>query len=296
LGSQFAWFFDAVTGALILIFIYVGGKRGFVRSFLMIAGYFLSLVAAYYVSRAAAPVIYDKLLSERIVSAIEEKIENINVADEVKKALNLESMGVTLEDEEVKSVVENSSGNLGEEIRQYILQKTGVDISQNEIMENLKKVFNENIYGAYIKALPGYMTKTSSAEYSDSGLISSAMKAFASGKTDAARYIEQTVVKGSIIAVLEPVLFILVFTIAMIAVKIVTRLFSVVNKVPFIGTVNSIFGALLGAAEALLVIYIIAVIINIVIYLSGSEMIVFNDETIQNTYLFKYIYNFKLIK
>ncbi len=295
MGSQFAWFFDAFTVALILIFMYVGGKRGFIRSFLMIAGYFLSLVAAYYVSRATAPIIYDKLLSERIVSSIEGKIENINVADEVKKALNLEGSGVTLEDEEVKSVVENSSGNLGEEIRQYILQKTGVDISQNEITENLKKMFNENIYGEYIKSLPEYMTKNS-AQYSDSGLISSAIKAFASSKADAARYIEQTVVRGSIIAILEPILFILVFTIAMIAVKIVTRLFSVVNRVPFIGTVNSLFGALMGVAEALLVVYIIAVVINIIIYLSGSEMIVFNDETIQNTYLFKYIYNFKLIK
>lgn len=298
LGIQFAWFFDAVLVALLLISLYIGGKRGFIRSVLMIAGYILSFAAAYFVSTTAAPIIYEKFAQEKIVSVIETNIGNINVTGEIKNALGLDEMGITVEDEEINQVIANNSGDLSEDIRQYISQKTGgAEVSKEDIDTKLKDIFDNSVISGFIDTLPSYMTETVTEYMTKSNdVMSNTLKALTSTKAEAAQYIEANIVRNSVIPIIKLLLFILVFTIAIIIVKMITRLFSGFNRVPIAGSINVFLGAILGLAQGIAIVLIIAVILHILVALSNDEMIVFNSQTIQNTYLFKLFYNFKLLK
>lgn len=298
MGTQFAWFYDAVAAALLLIFLYAGGKRGLIRSVLMVIGYILAVFAAQFVSKTAAPILYEKFAQEKIVSIIEENIENINITNEIKKVLGFETLGITVEDEEIKNIISSNSGDLSEDIRLFISEKTGgVEVPKADIDEKLNTAFNSSFISSFIDTLPGDIAEAFSAYFQQgSQKISETIKVLTTSSADAAKYIEINIVRNSILPIIRLLIFILVFTFAVIVVKMITRLFSGFNRVPLAGPVNMLLGAVLGLAEGLAVLYLISLILHALIILSGDSMIVFNNQTIQNTYLFKFIYNYKLLR
>ena len=105
MGTQFSWFYDVLTVALIVGFLYVGGKRGFIRSVILIAGYVISFILAFAISKSAAPVIYEKFVQPRIVSAIEKNIEKVDITTEIKKALGLDTLEIDIPKEELISFI-----------------------------------------------------------------------------------------------------------------------------------------------------------------------------------------------
>ena len=297
MGIQFAWFFDVVVVALLLAFLYIGGKRGFIRSVIMIAGYIISFILAFFISSTASPMIYEKYVQKNVVTMVEHNINNIDIAGEVQKSLGLESMGITVDKQEINDVIAKSNGDLSGDIRNYISKKTnGYDVPKAEIDSKLQSIFNSSVADRFINSLPSYMTDTAK-EYLSKGnqTISETLKAFTSTKTDAAKFVEKNIIRGSVIAIIKLLVFIIVFAVALIIVKLISRVFSLANKIPIAGTINALLGSALGLLQAIAIILIIAIILHILIALSNDEMIIFNTQTIQKTYLFKLFYDFKLI-
>ena len=296
--TQFEWFYDVAVAALLLIFLYVGGKRGFIRSVLMLVGYIVSFAAASFVSSVATPILYEKFAQDKIVSIIEGNIENINIMNELKSVLGLDKLGITVQDEEINSLLSSNSGDLSGDIQQFISEKTGgMEISKEEIDGKLQTVVNSSFVSRFISNLPGNMAEALN-EYTEksSQTLSESLKVLTSTKADAAKYIETNIVRNSLMPIIKTLIFILVFTFTLIIVKMITRLFSGFNRIPIAGSINAFLGALLGLAQGLAVVLLIALVVHVLVVLTSDELIVINTQTIQNTYLFKLFYNFKLLK
>lgn len=298
MGTEFSWFYDAVTAALLLVFIYVGGKRGFIRSFIMIAGYLLSFAAAYFISDTATPVVYEKFAQDKIVSIIEDKIENINITSEVKNALDLDALGITVQDEEIRGLISSNSGDLSQDIQSFVAEKSGgTEISKSDIDEKLQSVFSNSMVTSFLDGLPAsIMDAWNTYIQKSSRVVSDTLRVLNASKTDAAKFVEVNIVREPLIQAMQLLIFIVVFTFALFIVKMIARLFSGFNRVPIAGSINALLGAALGLLQGLVVVLLIALILHVLIFLSSNEMIVINTQTIDNTYLFKLFYHYDLLK
>ncbi len=90
--------------------------------------------------------------------------------------------------------------------------------------------------------------------------------------------------------------FIVLFVLCLIAVRIVSKLAKFINKIPLIGSFNKGGGALLGLVAGIIAVFVFANIAKAVSYTkaASNEDFIFNEANIQNTVVFKHIYNFKV--
>ena len=116
-------------------------------------------------------------------------------------------------------------------------------------------------------------------------------------KEDGAKELTEVAVKPIVVTIIEIIIFIIAFTLLMIIVKILSNIISkTINFVPLVGTANKILGGVLGLAQGAFIVLILTLIIKALVSITNNELTMFNSSTIEETYLFKLIYDLKLFK
>lgn len=298
MGTQFAWYYDVVVAAILLIFLYIGGKRGFLKSFVLIAGYIAAFLLSYFVSSIASPIIYEHTLQPKITEIITEKIDNIDILGELKKSLDSEELGITFENDELSAVIKESSGNLGEDLESYITGKfSNVNVKSEDIDAKLQEIVNSEVVDDFLGSLPAYM-QAPVKEYVDKSqeTLSAAVKSLVGTKAEAAAYIEESFVREGIITMIKIIIFMVLFSLIMILVRAISGGLSAVNKIPVAGSLNTFLGMVLGLIQGVVILLIVALVLRVLISFTGNQMIVLNTQTIDETYLFRYFYDIELLK
>ena len=112
---------------------------------------------------------------------------------------------------------------------------------------------------------------------------------------DFARAITDDMVRPFLLVPIRALIFTVLFVIIIITLNITAKLLQGINEIPIIGGVNKFLGALAGVVEALIVIFLVCIFIQIIIVLSGNELIFLNTMTIDETFVFKKIYYFEFL-
>jgi uncharacterized membrane protein required for colicin V production len=98
-----------------------------------------------------------------------------------------------------------------------------------------------------------------------------------------------------IIGLINAVVFIIVFMVLIIVTRILLAVFKQLDKNIVIEKFDGLLGGVLGLVEAGIVLFIIVIAVKLLMILGDSNMVLFNQETIERTKLFKYIFNLKFI-
>lgn len=89
---------------------------------------------------------------------------------------------------------------------------------------------------------------------------------------------------------------ILVFVISLVALKILDKVLSGVVKLPLIKNMDKLGGIIFGIVNAAVILFIASAVISLVIpFASGNSAAALNQSAVDNTFVFKYIYNFNPI-
>lgn len=130
----------------------------------------------------------------------------------------------------------------------------------------------------------------------DRSVINDVVLSILSAETDDfARAITDDMVKPILLVPMRALIFLVLFVIIAIILSIVAKLLKVVNKIPLIGNINKVLGAVAGAAEAVIVVLLVCIFIQVIVVLSGNELIFLNTMTIDETFVFKKIYYFEFL-
>lgn len=111
--------------------------------------------------------------------------------------------------------------------------------------------------------------------------------------TDTAAAVVDTVVAPAITGILTMVFFLLAFSLFMVAVHAITRLFYGVNRVPVIGFVNSVLGGAAGVLTGALSVYIWLVILRFVLTFTGEALSFLNMNILASTYSYRLLAAFE---
>ena len=220
---------------------------------------------------------------------------------------NLDLTGTGIEDIDLSALgitddsIDFSSVNLGtlvltaDDINTYGTEKV---VLATVISDNIS---NGTAFGSIASAvekmadsIPVILSDVSESVTSgDRSVISEVVLSILDADTDDfARAITDNMVKPVLLVPMRALIFIVLFVIIAIMLSIIAKLLKLVNRIPLVGNINKILGAVIGAAEAAVVILLVCIFIQVIVVLSENELIFLNTMTIDETFIFQKIYYF----
>ncbi len=227
---------DLAVLAIIILAVFIGYKRGFIRTVINLVGYIVAAVLAYVVSLPISQFIFNTFLRKQSVELIQ-------------------------------SAVEKQSG--GQSVAQLI------DTAFAAIPEKV-----HTLAASYI----------GSTEAIKNNLISSTPTT-----AEIAENVVNKVIEPISTMIIQTLAFIILFIVFCIAVKLITKALKVIDKIPLLGSANAALGAVVGIIQAIVFVLIFTAAVAMVINLTGNQMENLNNTVIEQSYVFKIIYEYNPI-
>lgn len=222
--------FDIAVVAIVILLVFLGYHRGFVRTVFNLIGYILAAVLAYFISSPLATWIFQTFFRNSVVELIN---------GELAKATQ------------------------GMDINQMVQQAIA------SIPENFRAFVPENALATVENSLSSVPT---TAEVANT-------------------VVDQLVGPIASLAI-QGLLFVVLFILLCIVVKLVTRMLKFIDKIPFVGTANSVLGLVVGLAEAVVFVFFFTSIVAMLITLSGDQWSAVNQSVVDQSYIFRFIYEY----
>lgn len=296
MGENLAWFFDIAIIGILLVFIYNGGKKGFIKTVIVLIGYFAALFGGYIVSKSISPFIYEKTVQSSVEKAVLENIDKIDIKSQINSIIQQQNVGVSFSDEEIGNII-NNGGDLATGFASYAKEK-GSTLDTSQLQDKFKNVFAENtILSSLNGIVPEDILKNIQMFLSSGGdNINKIIVALNNpSQEQRAKDLTEVAIKPIIVLIIQIIVFIIAFSILMIVVRMLSNIITKTLKiVPVVGPINTFLGGVLGLLQGLIIIFIIMLIIKLIISITNNETMLFNNTTIEQTYIFKHIYNLKL--
>lgn len=287
-----ALIYDAAAAIIIISLTAAGAKKGFVKMAILCLGYIACFAAAMIISRTASPVIYEKYIKEPLISLIETKITDAGIDVKSQICDILEEKGIYADRDmigEIADRIAEDSPSEGESaadvIMKYLPEGTSV-LTKQEINDKLKELTDSIDLGVSI-----FSNKKDNDEITASGAF---MTALLSGPHGIAEYAEENFLRSEVIYMLRSLLFFVIFGVSMPIVRRIARASSAVKKIPVAGKANTVLGGAAGFCEAMLYIALFTAVLRLVVGFSGGTLPFANEDIINDTFFYKYIYNMSL--
>ncbi|MCL2019210.1 MAG: CvpA family protein [Oscillospiraceae bacterium] len=103
-------------------------------------------------------------------------------------------------------------------------------------------------------------------------------------------------VKPLVTIPLRTLIFFILFAIICIVAAIFAKKLSIINRIPLIGPVNSALGGAVGLLKSIVIIVLVCIGLNILITVTGNNIIFINTMTVDETLIFKHIFYFEPLK
>ncbi len=297
MASDLYWFYDVLVAGILIIAMYLGGKRGLMRTVVLILLTVLSIIVSWFAAEIAAPIIYDNFIKERVTAGVSNSAENIDPTTSTSEAISESDLGVEISDTEINRLLGSDGdffANLTDE-----LKKNGASEDSSEIQSQMQASVT---YKMLLTLLDGLVTPETLAEILQSlqgttDSITGVLDMFIAGDiSGTAAVFEETVIAPVIKGIIRVAVFVILLLIIKLIVGPIPELFTGVNKIPIIGPVNAVCGGILGVAEGLVIVASIALLIRMTVYLNEGSLMFLNIETIEKTLIFKYFYNMDLTR
>ncbi len=284
-------FYDICVVGIILITLYEGSKRGFLRS----AVYAILIVAAFFVSwfgaEAFSPLIYDSFIHETVIETLTETASSKDPVSIVSEALVDGDYGTVVSDSEISELITGASDFFNE--LADTLRENGSQDSASAIAVGVEDSVTSEIQSFLFS---DYVINALESIGSAAGDMTEVVNVFLTGSAEeTAATAETEIVRPIIEFFLKIIVFLVLLFILRLIITPVSNMFKFVNKVPLIGTLNALLGALLGAVEGLITVYGLALLVKLIVNVSGDSLIFLNTDTIGLTYIFKFFYELNLM-
>ena len=104
----------------------------------------------------------------------------------------------------------------------------------------------------------------------------------------------ESAVRTVAVAFITVIAFLIIFLLALLIVRLLLLATKGVNKVPVLGSINHVFGGVLGAAEAYLLLYVVSMLVTFLVSLSKNQWSWLNAEVVEGSKLLTWFIQHKL--
>ena len=293
MDTQFWWFFDAMALSAILISIYRSGKRGFSKTAVIIAGCVISLVLPVAAGGKTSGWIYDIGIKKSKDAKIEMVLKGSDMAQKTKNYIDSLGYGIST-DELMIGQIFSSGGDITDRLYEYLTEIDKRHTDSIESFENsMSDGYAEIMENILEKGLSRYEASEAAEKIKkDTDGFNVFLRMMQNGsQKEAALYIEENYTASASIDIIRTVCFIIILFALSAAALFISNEINKSGSVKGAGEIaEPILGGLLGIAEGIMIIFLAAVLVKLLIFISSDEMMFFNSSAIEKTFLFKHIY------
>lgn len=294
MGEQFWWFYDVIAVAAVLVCVFLTAKRGMMKAAISVVGYALAVGIALSVSSSVANSFYKGSVRTSNIKKLTYNIENGDFYSDFADYLENLDYDISIDTKNLEQIC-TSDENIDAKIYSYLNNINNIEVDPEGIfMDKLHEGYAVLVRDLVAKQLSEY-----SAEYAAEQIrqkpssIHKYMKLVRDPdfKQPAAEYIVDTYLEKpykSQIRLVSLMVLMAVFIIITVFMETMANRKEHMEESLATKTLSGIIGLFKGAVIVLL----IAVMVRLYVVLGSNKMLFFNHEAIDNSYIFKYVYNF----
>ncbi|MBR3537129.1 MAG: hypothetical protein IKN85_15005 [Oscillospiraceae bacterium] len=287
------WCFDAAAGVMLVLFLIYGIRKGASRTFVPFIVNIVFVVLAFFMSGVIAGTLYETMISDSVELSVEEVVDNFDL----QGYFNKEYKELTLIDdvsEKEAAVVLSSETDMDKKFWKLIDKTSGVgnQVNESACFTGLNNIIRVSLQNELAKKLPpcaGHFFENFNEgnEEETYKLISMIY----SDRKSAANYITENCVSDVMFRFVKIVSFVIASAVLMILTGIIFSIAFRNKDQDAMGAGDSLAGAVIELFNGLMIIAVAAVLVKIVIWSGVTIENIMDEKTLNNSYVFKYLYN-----
>lgn len=295
MGDQFWWFYDVLAVAIILVSMFIAGRQGAVKAMTNFVAYLLAGVIAFSLSASLGSVLAGSAMKSSNSQKIDKNLSSYKFQNHVAEYINGLDYGVKAEPAQLyKIYTEKTDYNTA--IYKYLCNRRGGKISDDQETFNTKLTEG---YAQIIKTIVAadmnkYASEVAAKEVREHPLKFNELIPLLldkETKKPAADFISENYVQPAYDTIVKLICFIVVFALLLITALYFAKTLTG-DSFTELHLPQQIGGAFIGIMKAAVLIIALAVVVRLSVVLGSNEMLFFNHKAIDNTYIFKYLYNY----
>lgn len=293
MGEQFWWIYDAALAGIILVFVFIMGKKGFAKALMSLVCTLVALVIAFTVSGAVSKGVYKSMMRPSTVKTITKDLYSDSVKGRLVDYINGLDYNLRAKPDKIAEIIEETS-DLDYDLYTYANNLNGTKVAEeSEFREELHGIYAQIVYDIVSKQFDPYVAdntkKLVMADTTPIIEIAKQLNEEGGGQKEAAYLIADNYIGPTYSKVFRYISFIALFVVILLLAFFIVKSFS--DSIDSAGAVSHITGGLLGIGVGIMIAIVIAIVIQLNVLMGNDEMMLFNKDTIASTYVFKYIYN-----
>ncbi len=274
MGTQFWWFYDVLVLALAAGLLYNAIAKGFNKLVFQLAGFVLAFVVGFFGSGYLAQPAYDVLYREQIRTTLTAAYDVSAFYETAAQGIQKNQPDGAPAQADAVFLQETAAAVLaGEEAPQWFITAIG---SAADIM-----------LGSQISPSPD---RTISDLFAEDPEALSAFLEAAGDAAQAADSLERSYVRPDYTQMLKMALFLLLQVVVLIVVGVISGMAGNLEEQMHIRKFNRALAVPVGLIEAASMLLFFAVAVKLAVMATDNMMLLFNEETVAETKLFRLIY------
>lgn len=294
MGTQFWWFYDVIVVAVVLVCLYLNGKKGIFKSAVTLVSCIVGILLAVPMSGAVSESVYKTAVRDNNIKKLDKSLIDVEISSYLADALENMGYSVIVNTQKIDEILE-SDKDVDEQIYKYLNNINGKVVDKEAI-------FHDNLNNAYASVmkklisadLTNYAVATASKKITDGKMdFGNLLKMIKTGEQrgECAKIITDTYTadayKNVIRLLVCVIMFAVIFIIGLLTAKSLTGSQREIDE----STGSHIAGSICGIFTGVAIVFIIAVAIRLYVVMGNNEMLFFNNEAIDKTFIFRYAYN-----
>mgnify|MGYP000051453862 CR=1 FL=1 len=287
---------DIIFLLVMALCVISNAKKGFSNVIVSFAAYMISVALAFGITETTSGGIYNSYVKDPVTRSLTDTLRNFSVSDELKNYYYKKTVGFDMSDKQVSEIL-NAGDNMDSELSELINSTLGENIcDKNEAYDGLYGILNKSFQEKISEKLPPCAGKyfSSLADKNKDSMFELIDIIATEDQEAAAKYIEENYIHNLIIKFIKVIMFIFLSVIFITLSQVILRIIRKKASSTALGTADSVAGGVVGAFVGLTVMVVTAFVIKMIIYagLTGSFI---NEEAINNSIIFKYLYRLDTI-
>lgn len=292
MGAHLWWFYDVIVIAVILVCAFITVKKGMMKAIVSLVGYILSVIIAMSVSSSVTALLYNRIIMPSNVKKLDSSLGNVDIPEELANYINALGYNIFVDKYELSNIF-MSGKNIDNEIYKYAnnINNKKVDekgIFINKLHEGYAVVVNKVVSRELNEFAADAAAETVRNNPEDFHNVLTRL-GDPDNKKPAAEYIASNYITKPYKSMVKLIVM-LIFLAIMIFVTMLASRGSANNDIMEPGLVRHTVCGIIGIAKGVVILFAIAVVVRLYILLGSNKMMFFNRDVIDNTYIFKYIY------
>ncbi len=281
--------------AILLICIYLSGKKGIFKSAVTAVGCIFGVFIAVSMSGTVSDTLYKTAVREGNINKIEKILVDTDISSDMKDALEGMGYNVILNTKKLDEIFD-SDKDIDEQLYRYMNNINGKVVDDEE---DFQKALDECYASVMKKLISGDMSKyaveTASRKIIDGKAdFGSLIRQIRDGdkRKDTAKIISDDYVADAYKNVIRLVVIIILFAVIFIITLFTVKAMTAGQRQTESSVGSYIAGGACGIITGAIIVFIAAVMARLYVIMGSNEMLFFNNEAVEKTYIFRYAYNF----